>query len=106
MHKNATLTVISLDTSIVAMSLTLTGFGIFLIGLAIVGTDDYPDWLGWLALFVGAAVSVGSGIPLGFGGGTAQIATAALVIHWVVSAWYFITAYCVWRKASRTPWSS
>lgn len=71
-----------------------------LFGLALNGSDDYPSWLGWLALVAGVG-GVVFGLVQAYGGTSYMVSEVLLgLVRLSLTIWTFVLGILLWRQAS------
>lgn len=96
----------ALSTAYVAGGLFLGSIGLYFgltplaFGAAMLTGDDFPDWLGWLAVLAGA-VGVLTGTIVFFGGFSSLTDNVLFPIaSGVFTIWVGITGYFIWQRTS------
>ncbi|MBI4562136.1 MAG: hypothetical protein HY724_08815, partial [Candidatus Rokubacteria bacterium] len=79
------------------------GVTIFLYGLALLTSDVYPKWLGWVAVLA----SIGSalvGLNLAYRGPSVLAANVLFpIFSIVITLWVLVMGVLLWRKAGTAP---
>ena len=75
------------------------GLPFVLYGAALIWSDVYPRWLGWLGLIGGAGCTI-VGVMQYLGGETTLLTTLFLVFSVAITIWVFIIGLLLWRKSA------
>jgi hypothetical protein len=76
------------------------GLTFALVGLAVVQSNHYPRWLGWVAVVGGVGAAVG-GVVMGYTGFSAQAMNLNIGSGAVLLLWVAVMAVLMWRRAGK-----
>lgn len=78
------------------------GVTIILYGLAVVTSDVYPKWLGWVALLAGLGSAL-IGLNQAYRGPSFLVSNVLFVIFsLIITIWVLVIGFLLWRKAGST----
>ena len=73
-----------------------------LYGAAVAYSDGYPQWLGWLALLLGIALTA-IGLAQAYNGPSHNLDLLFGIFSVAVTVWLFVMGILMWRKATAAP---